>query len=88
MSAYIFKKETKGFSVTKDLLKASYGGISYRATGSVAKVAKIEFPGFQYTGVNGYSIDLNVDTVTIGVTPFAGTASALIDSLRDTVFFD
>jgi hypothetical protein len=88
MKTYIFKKETKGFSVSIDGSKASYGGaFSFVAypNGSNADI-KINESG--KIRRNDLSIDVTVDSVTVGVTLFAGTATALIDSLRDTVFFN
>ena len=86
MSAYTFVKETKGFSITKDGLKVSYNLVSFRGFGSAANVASISFPQFSDNPVSQISVDMDVDTVTIGVTPFAGTATQLIDNLRNNIF--
>jgi len=86
MSVYTFVKETKGFSITKDGLKVSYNLASFRGYGSAANVAMITFPQFSDNPISQISVDMAVDTVTIGVTPFAGTAIQLVDNLRDNIF--
>jgi hypothetical protein len=88
MSAYIFTKETKGFSISKDGSKVSYAG-AFSFTGhSSGTTATIKINESGKLRLNDSIISIGVDTVTIGVTPFAGTASGLIDTLRDTVFFN
>lgn len=87
MATYIFKKETKGFSITKEGLKVSYGnGVEFR--GHVkGTTAQIRFGTFT-DPLSTLDITPSSDTITVNEVLFAGTASELIDSLRDTVLFD
>lgn len=88
MKTYIFKKETKGFSISIDGSKASYGGaFSFVAYPNGTK-SDIKINESGKIRRNDLSIDVDVDSVTIDSSLFAGTATELIDSLRDTVFFN
>lgn len=83
-----FSKETKGFSITKDGKKISYGNVSFRAYPNTDNnVAAISFSQFQQD-ISRYEVNTATDTVTVGGVANAQNASALIDTLRNTVLYD
>lgn len=89
MATIVFKKETKGISITRDGQKTSYSAnVFFRGTASgfTATQASISVLPFGTQPISIYSVDTVNDTITVNVTPFSGDADDLIDSLRTNVF--
>lgn len=85
MATYEFTKETGGFSIKKDALKVSYSSATkFRAYASGTK-ANILFPEYPQP-ISQIEVIIGTDTVKVNTVTFAGTATELVDALRDTVF--
>lgn len=81
-----FSKETKNFSIIKGGLKVSYSALTkFRAWALTEDIAKIQMPEFPST-LSSFEVDTSSDTITVGGTPFSGSAADLVDLLRDEVF--
>lgn len=87
MATIIFTKETKGISITINGQKTSYNAnIFFRGYSKGATEAFVSVLPFGTQPISQYSANTSTDTITVNSVLFASTATALIDSLRNTVF--